>query len=74
MTEIKGDRTKGISFASDCFVLDGYRTEWTTGYTQGKVGYAPSFTSHDAAIAYARKVGRPLTEKQVPVYRRIRWQ
>lgn len=73
MTEIKGDRTQGISFAAECFVIDGYRTEWTTGYNPGKAGYAATFTDHSVALAHSRKVGRPLTEKQVPVYRRIRW-
>jgi hypothetical protein len=63
-----------ISFARDCFVQDGTRTEYVVPAAPGSTAYPRAFDDRADAEAWARKTRQPVRERAVPIMRRIKWR
>ncbi len=64
---------RDISFDPRCFAEVGERTEYAVGQSALKSG-PRIFTDRDKAEAWARKTNRAVTERTVPILKRIRWR
>lgn len=62
-----------ISFDPRCFAQVGERTEYVVGQSALQAG-PRIFTDRAKAEAWARKVGRAVTERTVPIHKRIKWR
>lgn len=66
------DPNRPLSFARDCFIQDGTRTEYVV--LRSAIHSGPLVTSNEAeAREYARRTGRTVAQREVPVMRRIKW-
>lgn len=72
MEQRPSDPTK-ISFAPECFEQTGTRTEYIVGRSALHSGPAV-FSDENEAVAFARKTGREVSRREVPILRRVRWQ
>lgn len=64
---------RDISFDPRCFTEVGERTEYTVGQSALKAG-PRVFEDRAKAEAWAKKTGRAVTERVVPIHKRIRWR
>ena len=62
-----------ISFAADCFVVDGYTVTYSVGRSALHSGPARFGEDKAEAEAYARKCNRSVTEHKTPIMRRVKW-
>lgn len=64
--------SRTISFARECFEAIGTRTEYLVARSSLHSGPA-TFQDKAEAEDYARRTGRAVESREVPVLRRIRW-
>ena len=60
-----------ISFDDRCFAQDGVKVEWVVGGNMAP-NYPSTFSTEDAAMAYARKTGRVANVRRVESPRMVR--
>ena len=64
---------RAISFDPRCFAQVGERTEYVV--VQSPLQAGPRiFADRDKADAWAKKVGRGVTERVVPILKRVSWR